>query len=647
MEDGGVAAYREVKKMRTNTWFRNAIQNAISRRRPARGLKARQVRFEPLETRALLSVSPAGGLDELGTDPAVTVLAASAEGAPSSSWVDSLTPQQAEVRDGLHGLLSRGGAIDELENFQPVLMPEAFLDELYDTYGVDAVWDSLGRGTMAGLFGSVLDTRRDTRVFPSDPQTGSDTSWVESLDPGQAGVRDELHALLSRGGTADELADFHAVLMPEAFLDELYSTYGIGTVWSSLSWTTLAGLVGPETLISRGDTLVVAFPAESPAALEYDAGQYADNGMPDYFELTRSGDNLILSIKEDTAPFDGQDLVTRATITLPIADVSQLKIKGSTDQDFFVISDLGDFAGLVSVVGVETDGLVDSVQIYDTAGDDVWTAAEDYGVFQMQNAYTVTATDVTVMHGYASAGGNDRAYLYGNEKTNKVKTFDNETNLVRLYLGGVYHRAKFFDSVEIDGRGGVDTAILYGTPSDDLFTATKDEGSFTSPHGGGIDYSYKGFELVTARGGSGRDRAELSDSELADEVRLRPSKAWMSERGTSTPAYAITLRGFESIHATALTDDGKVDIIKMHDSDAVPNPPVTNDLLTATMEDGRVRAKFYSNPANPLAPSAADQIYESLGFELTKGYSAAGSDKRATSGVDASLLAWDGLWAEI
>ncbi len=95
------------------------------------------------------------------------------------------------------------------------------------------------------------------------------------------------------------------------------------------------------------------------------------------------------------------------------------------------------------------------------------------------------------------------------------------------------------------------------------------------------------------------------------------------------------------------TDDGKVDIIKMHDSDAVPNPPVTNDLLTATMEDGRVRAKFYSNPANPLAPSAADQIYESLGFELTKGYSAAGSDKRATSGVDASLLAWDGVWAEI
>jgi|LSQX01.2.fsa_nt_gb hypothetical protein len=555
MEDGGSATYRKVKKMKANMWFRNAIQNAIWRRRPARGLKARQVRFEPLETRALLSASPAGGLDEPGTDPAVTVLAASPEGAPSSSWVDSLAPQQTQVRDGLHDLLSRGGTIDELEDFQPVPMPEAFLDELYETYG-------------------------------------------------------------------------------------------IGTVWSSLSWTTLAGLAGPETLISRGDTLVVAFPADSPAALEYDAGEYADNGLPDYFELTRSGDNLVLSIKEDTAPFDGQDLVTRATITLPIADVSQLKIKGSTDQDLFVISDLGDFAGLVSVEGIETDALVDSVQIYDTAGDDVWIAAEDYGVFQMQNAYTVTATDVAAMHGYASAGGDDQAYLYGNAKTNKVKTFDNETNLVRLYLGGFYHRAKFFGSVEIDGLGGVDRAILYGTPSDDLFTATKDEGSFTSPHGGGIDYSYTGFERVTARGGSGRDRAELSDSELADVIRLRPSKAWMSERGTSTPAYAITLRGFESIHATALTDDGKVDIIKMHDSDAAPDPPVTNDLLTATMEDDHVRAKFYSNPADPLAPAAADQIYESLGFELTKGYSAAGSDKHATSGVDASLLAWDGVWEE-
>lgn len=645
MEDGGVATYREVKKMKTNTWFRNAIQNAISRRRPARGLKARQVRFEPLETRALLSVSPAGGLDELETDPAVTVLAASAESVPSSSWVDSLTPQQAQVRDGLHALLSRGGTIDELEDFQPVLMPEAFLDELYDTYGVDTVWDSLGPGTMAELFGDILISRRDSRVYAFPAQ------W--ELTEQQNLVREQLHDLLSRGGTIGDLEDFQPVLMPEAFLDELYDTYGVDTVWDSLGGGTLMALFGGRTMISRSDTryeLSVVFPElplEDPLAPEYDAGQYADNGMPDYFELTRSGDNLILSIKEDTAPFDGQDLVTRATITLPIADVSQLKIKGSTDQDFFVISDLGDFTGLVSVVGVETDSIIDSVQIYDTAGDDVWTAAEDYGVFQMQNAYTVTATDVTAMHGYASAGGNDRAYLYGNERTNKVKTFDNDTNLVRLYLGGVYHRAKFFDSVEIDGLGGVDTAILYGTPSDDLFTATKDEGSFTSPHGGGIDYSYKGFELVTARGGSGRDRAELSDSELADVIRLRPSKAWMSERGTSTPAYAITLRGFESIHATALTDDGKVDIIKMHDSDAVPNPPVTNDLLTATMEDGRVRAKFYSNPANPLAPSAADQIYESLGFELTKGYSAAGSDKRATSGVDASLLAWDGVWAEI
>ncbi len=167
--------------MKTNTWFRNAIQNAISRRRPARGLKARQVRFEPLETRALLSVSPAGGLDELGPDPAVTVLAASAESVPSSSWVDSLTPQQAQVRDGLHALLSRGGTIDELEDFQPVLMPEAFLDELYDTYGVDTVWDSLGPGTMAELFGDILISRRDSRVyaFPAQWELTEQQNLVE------------------------------------------------------------------------------------------------------------------------------------------------------------------------------------------------------------------------------------------------------------------------------------------------------------------------------------------------------------------------------------------------------------------------------------------------------------------------------------
>ncbi len=156
----------------------------------------------------------------------------------------TLTEEQAKVRADLHGLLSRGGTADQLENFQPVLMPEAFLDELYDTYGDDLVWDSLGPITMGELFGDILISRGETRLYTS-PQL--------LLTDEQAKVRADLHALLARGGNINELEDFRPVLMPEAFLDELYETYGDDLVWDSLGPITMGELFG-DILISRGET---------------------------------------------------------------------------------------------------------------------------------------------------------------------------------------------------------------------------------------------------------------------------------------------------------------------------------------------------------------------------------------------------------
>lgn len=217
------------------------------------------MRFEPLEVRALLSVSPGGGLDELGPDPAASVLAAPSMSGQSTSWIDTLTAEQAQVRDELHALLSRGGTILELEDFQPVLMPEAFLDELYDTYGVQQTWNSL-RWQMDALFGTdVLMYRDDTPGFFDVFQDfevidhPDSVPWVDALTPEQAQVRDELHALLSRGGTIAELENFQPVLMPEAFLDELYDTYGVTQTYESLR-AQMGALFGVDTLLNRRDT---------------------------------------------------------------------------------------------------------------------------------------------------------------------------------------------------------------------------------------------------------------------------------------------------------------------------------------------------------------------------------------------------------
>ncbi|MDI9432834.1 MAG: S8 family serine peptidase [Planctomycetota bacterium] len=888
----------------------------------------------------------------------------------------NLTDEQYQVREQLHQLLSRGGTIGELEGFQPVLMPEAFLDELYDTYGDDLVWDSLGPATMGALFGGETLIRRDeTRYYLSQS--------LESLQPEQTRVREELHGLLSRGGKIEELEDFQPVLMPEEFLDELYDTYGDDLVWDSLGPGVMDELFGGETLIWRDETryylstiesldlidvdqfelsnpaivgagyavavidsafdldhpcfgadgnsdgvadrivyqydfadndanadssdyystvvtgywhgthvasivasssatrrgvatgvdlillkvsrssdgqllsssieaalqwvaenvsqynivavnmsfghgrfdqsesgafsdeigeltvrgvsvvaaagndhgpdssdVGIAYPAAdinaiavgavydanvgeqvfvtptngsltarstqadritsftqrgslldvmapgsritsavpgggfgiangtsmavphvagtvalaqqlamqelgrhlSPTELRnlmqdtgvdvidshtaggvggneddvltgtttqlwhtestyprlnvsalgdaiaaisptvYNAGARANNGIADTFILSRSGGNLVLERAEND--------VVWSTVNIPIAGLSELQLAGSDDADSFIVYNLGDFAGVVNIQGVETASVTDSVQIYDTPGDDVWDAREGYGSFQMEDAYRVTVSNVYAMHGYANAGGYDRAYLSGNAGANKLKTYDAGANIARIYLNGVYSRAKFFDSVNIYGNGGNDEAIVYDTPGSDLFKATKDDGQHVA-NDGAIEYNYFSFETVTAHAGAGnRDTARFSDSALREEVRARPGK--VEVRDIDTDTVYLTMRNFDHVYAEALTDDGKTDIMKMHD-----NGVATIDLLFAEMANGQVHAEYYYNPADYYSPQASEMIYESLGFEITKGYSAYGPDKKDTDGVNPALLAWDGLWDEI
>ena len=879
-----------------------------------------------------------------------------------------LTDEQIQVREQLHSLLSRGGMIDELETFEAVPMPDAFLDELYDTYGVDAVWDSLGPGMMGALFSDdILLSRRDTRYYTSP-----------TLTEEQAKVREDLHALLARGGNINELEDFQPVPMPEAFLDELYDTYGDELVWDSLGPVTMGELFG-DILISRSETryytmvnesmelinlddfqvsypsvdgsgyvvvvidngfdldhpafgpdsnndgvadrivyqydfgdgdadatnypysyptpdrrnyfhgthvagivadsgadlitlkvardsdgvilspaieaalqwvtehvseynvvavnmsfgfsgvrhttavtngefsdelaelvaqgvmvvaaagndhgpdssdVGIAYPAAdinavavgavydanvgqqvfvtstngsltarstqadritsftqrgslldvmapgstitsalpggfygtasgtsmaaphvagtvalaqqlamqelgrrlSPTELRnlmqdtgvdvidshtaggvggneddvltgtttqlwhtestyqrlnvsalgdaiaaisptvYNAGARANNGIGDTFILSRSGSNLVLERAENG--------VTWSTVNIAIAGLSELQIVGSNDGDAFVVYNLGNFTGVVSILGVETPSATDGVQIYDTPGDDVWNAREDYGSFQMENAYRVTASNVYALLGYANAGGNDRAYLSGNASGNKVKTYENGDNLVRIYQNGIWSRAKFFDSVNIYGNGGNDEALVYDTPGNDAFSATKDEGRHVAA-GGTIEYDYFSFETVTAYAGAGsRDTAHFSDSALREEVRARPDK--VEVRDIDTDTVYLTMRNFDHVYAEALTDDGKSDIMKMQD-DLV----ATIDLLFAEMAGGRVHAEYYYSPANYYSPQAGEMIYESLGFEITKGYSTYGPDKKDTDGVNPALLAWEGFWDEI
>ena len=235
------------------------------------------VPFELLDDLAQVEgIRNIGGISyPLNRDPA-TLLELAMAGAEASlessssdvgGWLDSLTPEQAQVREDLLGMMSNDRAYrGKWGSFEPLSMPEEFLDELYETFGVKGTWDSLWRW-MDDLFGpEVIQNRSDT------PGYFTIDEFVST--PEQFRVRDELHALLSGGGVIDGLENFGPVPMPESFLDELYDTYGVDTIWDSLGGKTLADLFGSHVLLNRGDTRFTIDPIESVPIPDYEVVQY-------------------------------------------------------------------------------------------------------------------------------------------------------------------------------------------------------------------------------------------------------------------------------------------------------------------------------------------------------------------------------------
>jgi len=324
---------------------------------------------------------------------------------------------------------------------------------------------------------------------------------------------------------------------------------------------------------------------------------------------------------------------------------------GSTDADKFDVKNLGDFAGTVVINAGDATSTADEVSIDDTAGDDFFMVEGDYAVFSMEDAYTVTANDSWIVHGYAHSDGNDRAFMGGtssgvNNGYNRLKTHENSVNVARLWMNNIYHRAKKFDAVEIDGRGGGNMAYILATAGRDIFTATKNEGRQVSTETG-TDYSYENFATVWAYSSIGiacTDMASLTDSPMNDMVWFRPEKTVMKNYN-GTDNYEIVLRYFNEVFADG-TEFGGSDRAIMHDVDNEDSPRTT-DLLVATMEAEKVRAKYYYAPDDYYNPTAVELHYHALGFELTRGISYYGPDKKdADTVTPASLMAWDGSWNE-
>ena len=270
----------------------------------------------------------------------------------------------------------------------------------------------------------------------------------------------------------------------------------------------------------------------------------------------------------------------------------------------------------------------DTTELVDSAGDDVLTATYEKttlaGTLPGGQAYSATAHYFDTLHAYAKEGGNDSAHMTGQVNlADRIKIYP---GLVKTMSSAHYHRAKFFETVEVDGSGGGDWAIMVGSEETDAVWAKRHEmrvdydaevvpGEKPSHEGRDYDVVVVGTEWMVARAGSSSDWIELHDSVINDVLIAKPHKVEMMngprngvERGTE---YCITARGFRNVSAVADNRETPVgvsndDTAKLYDSgeDGV-------DIWAAGYLDGETWSTM-SSPSRLL--------YEVLAFEHVGGY---------------------------
>ena len=245
--------------------------------------------------------------------------------------------------------------------------------------------------------------------------------------------------------------------------------------------------------------------------------------------------------------------------------------------------------------------------LYDSHGDDTFTATPTYGKMEYENGEIVQVEGFDAVHAYAKAGGRDVASLYDSAGGD---TFVGRPTLSKLFYGdGSLVRAKFFDAVHAYAKaGGHDVASLYDSPGDDTFVGTPtlskllyDDGSlvrtkfFDAVHAyakaGGDDVAYlhdsaaddrfvsnpevgkmtfgdgcllraKFFDKVSARASQGgQDVAHMYGSKDRDTFVATPIEASMSGN-----AYHSQARLFESVVGHAVDGGDGADSARLYDS---------------------------------------------------------------------------------
>ncbi len=255
--------------------------------------------------------------------------------------------------------------------------------------------------------------------------------------------------------------------------------------------------------------------------------------------------------------------------------------------------------GFRSVVADATPDGQDVARLYDSDGNETFTAYPTYAVLTNGTSYSLRANDFAFVMAYANQGGTDAASFFDSDGNDTFTTTPTLATMAGKWRPegasadrSYYNRAENFDSYEATSTAGADLARLTDSPtSDDQFVAEPTRATLS---GSGLSSRANNFRYVVAYATGGNDTAQLKDSPGTDTFVATPAYGVMYASASAVnPAYLNRAGGFDQVEA--LSQSGGGDSARLYDSPGDDNFTADPTYVLLANDPGNPTA--YSNKA--------------------------------------------------
>ncbi len=198
-----------------------------------------------------------------------------------------------------------------------------------------------------------------------------------------------------------------------------------------------------------------------------------------------------------------------------------------------------------------SDDTVDTVMLYDGAGDDEFFATTDSATLDAEN-FKAEVTGYRTYLFRAENGGHDEVTLVGTAGNDVARS---TTEYVSLFTNQYFAYASGFETRRITGEGGKDFARLYDSPGNDQLNIGTDRDTLKTPQS---TTELAGYQRVEAFASAGIDTVSYLGSDVDEAIVAKPTHSWARFR--SSLHYA---KGFDM---TVINAAGGNDSVWLYDS---------------------------------------------------------------------------------